>query len=131
MKYQGMMGKHSDTISSILFIIGLIGAIFLRFVLIANYFNTFLAKVLWYIAMTCFVVFYYYRYVIEDKRRKLITESNLRKKLERKQLEDEDYKALSKTIDSLLVSKVKLNYVILFIFTIIALVIQVYLDFYR
>ncbi len=83
MSYKGIGGKYSVVLSWLFFVLGIIGAIGLRFVLILQNFNPIFAKVSWYIAMGAFVFFYCYRFIIEDKRRKIIIENNIKEKIDR------------------------------------------------
>ena len=65
--YTGITGKNSKSISILFFILGLIGAIGLRLVLILSHFNFLASKISWYVAMFSLAFFYYYRFCRGDK----------------------------------------------------------------
>ena len=127
-QYNGIGGKYSGLLSWVFFVLGIIGAIGLRIVLIAQHFNPLLARIVWYVAVIPFIFFYGYRFYIEEKRLGLIEKSRIREKLVQKNLDAAGYSALGKIIDSLLVSKMKINLFILFFATIAALAIELFLD---
>jgi len=126
-EYTGITGKNSKIISILFFILGLIGAIGLRSVLILSHFNFLASKISWYVAMLS-LAFYYYRFYIEKKRRKIITSNNLRNKLINNELTELDNDKLRVLLDSLLISKFKANTLILFILTIVALFVEIILE---
>lgn len=127
MAYRGMGGKYSVFLAWTFFVLGIIGAIGLRFVLIFQRYDARFALTSWYIAMTAFLFFYLYRYIIENKRRKIILENKLKEKIEKRELDENDYKQIERVLDSLLVSKSKVNFLILFLLTILALILQIIL----
>ena len=122
------MGKKSNQVSLIFFILGLIGALGFRFILILNKINPILANFSWYIAIICYLFFYLYRYYITEKRREIIIRHKLRQKIMEDSLEFEDKQNLRRIIDSILVFKAKWNFLILFILTLLALILQIIVD---
>ena len=127
--YYGIMGKNSNVYAMLFFIIGLIGAIGFRIVLIANKFSSLLASLIWYIAIISYIIFYTYRYYIENKRRQILLSANLKQKLDQGiELNEDDRKNLKRVVDSLMISKQNLNLIILIIVSIISLIIQIILD---
>jgi len=122
--YKGITGKHTPFLSIFFFILGIIGGLGLRLVLILNHFNELISRICWYIAMFSFVIFYYYRFYIEKRRQEILIKNNLREKLIRNKLTKEDRDKLRTIIDSQLASKLKLNALILFILTIVALIVE-------
>jgi len=130
-KFEGITGKNSRNYSLLFFIVGLIGAVGFRAVLIVNKFNFLLASLTWYVANLSYILYYLYRYYIEQKRRKILISSQLKYKLENNvELDENDKKSLRKIVDSLLVSKQNLNLIILIIMSVISLIIQVILDLF-
>jgi len=129
-KYEGITGRNSKLYSMLFFVIGLIGAIGFRIVLIVNKFNFLLASLVWYVAVISYIIFYSYRYYIEQKRRQILISSKLKYKLEYDlELNENDKKNMKKIIDSLMVSKQNLNLIILIIVSVISLITQIILDF--
>ena len=128
-EYEGITGRNSKTYSLLFFIVGLIGAVGFRAVLIINKFNFLLATLVWYIASISYVFYYLYRYYIEQKRREILISSKLKYKLDNNlELDKNDRKSLKKIVDSLIVSKQNLNLIILIILSFISLAIQLILD---
>ncbi|MDD5191817.1 MAG: hypothetical protein PHH54_04045 [Candidatus Nanoarchaeia archaeon] len=129
-EYEGIMGRKSKFYSTFFFIIGLIGAVGFRIVLIVNKWSTLSASLIWYIAVTSYILFYLYRYYIEQKRRQILVSGRLKYKLDNGiELNEQDRKNIKLIIDSLMVSKQNLNLIILVIVSIVSLIIQIVLDF--
>ena len=82
-KYQGITGKNSAVISLLFFVIGVIGAIAFRIILILNRINPIYASISWYIAVISYLFFYGYRLYIDNKRREIVLRNNLRGKVAR------------------------------------------------
>ncbi len=76
--YQGITGKKSKYISIVFFLIGLLGAIGFRIILLLNRIDYLLASIAWYLAVILYIFFYAYRVYIEDRRRKIIIKNQLR-----------------------------------------------------
>ena len=127
-KYEGVMGRKSRSISILFFIFGLIGALGFRIILLLSKINSLFASVAWYIAIIAYLFFYSYRFYIEDKRRKIIISNRLREKLLEEKLGEEDIKKIKTLLDSILVSKLNWNFLILLILTVVALMIQIIVD---
>jgi hypothetical protein len=119
----------SKRVIEFFFCVGLFGALGLRLVLILTHVDIFYARISWYSAMVALIVFYYYRFWIENKRRKLILDNNLIEKFEKDQLSNEDKKKVIMLLNSMIISKLRLNFLILLVMTIIALITEVLIDF--
>ncbi|MCK5282850.1 MAG: hypothetical protein KAK00_05560 [Nanoarchaeota archaeon] len=126
--YEGITGKNSRYLSESFFIIGLLAAICFRLVLILNRVNSVYGSIAWYSAIILYVFFYLFRLYIEEKRRKLITKNKLREKLMDNKCDKEDRKKIKILLDSILISKLRWNLIILMILSVIALAIQIYMD---
>ncbi|MDP2947382.1 MAG: hypothetical protein Q8N88_04665 [Nanoarchaeota archaeon] len=126
--YNGITGKNSRTISYLFFVIGVIGAIGFRIVLILNKINPIYASISWYVAIIAYLFFYGYRYYIDEKRKLIILKNNLRIKIKEGNIDEQDRKNVSKILDSILVSKAKWNYMVLFVTSVMALIVQIILD---
>lgn len=125
-----MMGKHLKP--WIIFIIGVIPVICFRVVTIAQHYSIVLGKVFWYAAVVTSLVFYYFIYAVALKRYKIITAEELDEKIEKKSpLDKNDYKNLHYILTSIIISKERLNFFIIFIASIVTIAIAVYLDFVK
>ena len=123
--YSGITGKNSKFYSNLFFIIGIIGAIGFRVILFLNIINPFFGIISWYIAIIAYLFFYSYRWYINYKRVSIIIKNKLKEKIQRNELEMEDRNNIIKLLDSLLVSRAKWNYFILFIISILAIIIEI------
>jgi|GEM_PF-7045785 hypothetical protein len=127
-EYQGIFGKKSAFVSLVLMLIGIIGSIALRLVLPLSRIGNLYASISWYFAMILFVVFYTYRLYVEEKRQAIIIRNRLMEKTKEGKLNTEDLNKIRTILNSLLVSKVKVNYLFLLIITIIFLIFQLFID---
>lgn len=129
-EYKGITGEHSSSMSIIFFIFGLIGAIGFRIILLLNKINPSFAIVAWYAAVIAYLFFYSYRLYIENKRRQIIIVNRLREKVHRGELSIEDRDKINTLLDSILMSKMYWNLLVLLITTAIALLIQILVDIF-
>ena len=111
------------------FWLGLVSAVFLRLIIIADYYSGIMSKALFYLGVIGYLVFFAHRYHIASRRVGVLTNLELLKKIEnRTPLTDEDYHGLQYIMWSLSVSKERMNYLVIFAFSIIAIVLSLALD---
>jgi hypothetical protein len=123
---------HSPLIRNIFFITGILATVAYRIIIILNHYTEFGAVIAWYIGTIGFVVYFYHRYQISEKRAKLIQQHQLDEKVSKLPEFNDDEKLVMKYIfHTLQSSKEKWNYICIFFFSFIALIIGFYLDFIR
>ena len=104
------------------FILGLLTAIAVRALIILSYVQPTWVRPVWYFAVLGNFVFFYYRYQITEKRKHAIQDHQLIEKLSTDQsLSYEDREVLVYLLSSIKKSPEHLNYLIIFIFSIIAI----------
>lgn len=108
---------------------GIIATISYRIIIIFSAEQNFLIRLFWYIGTIGFVIYFIHRYQISENRARIILEHNLDEKVTQlSSLSGEDREALTYIIKSLEVSHERWNYIIIFISSILALLIGIYLD---
>ena len=127
-RYIGITGKKSNFMAIIFFILGLIAATGFRLILLLNRISSLWSSIVWYTAVILYIFFYAYRFYIEEKRREVIIKDKLREKIEEDNLSVEDRKKIKVLLDSIMVSKLYWNLLILIILSFIALIIQLMVD---
>jgi hypothetical protein len=111
------------------FWIGLVSAIFLRLIIIADYYSGTLSKIFFYLGVVGYLVFFAHRYHIAKRRLSVLKNLELLEKIENKiSLNEEDYHGLQYIIWSLSVSKESINYLVIFAVSIIAIILSLALD---
>lgn len=111
------------------FWLGMISAILLRLIIIADYYNGVMAKALFYLGVMGYLVFFAHRYHVATRRVGVLRNLELLKKVEEKRpLSDQDYEGLEYIMWSLSVSKERLNYLVIFAFSILAIAGSLILD---
>ena len=104
------------------FILGLLTAIAVRALIILSYVQPTWVRPVWYFAVLGNFVFFYYRYQITEKRKHAIQDHQLVEKLSTDQsLTHEDREVLVYLLSSIKKSPEHLNYLIIFVFSIIAI----------
>ena len=112
------------------FWVGLISALSLRLVIIADHYGDIYARVMWYMGILGYLWFFAHRYHIGKRRYGVIKDLDLHDKIDRREpLTEEDFEGLNYIMRSLSVSKERLNYLVIFAFSIIAIVLSLALDF--
>ena len=120
---------YSMTVIKLYFWVGLVSAILFRAIIIADYYSGVLSKVFWYVGVVGYLFFFAHRYHIAKRRFGVIRDLNLLEKIKsRDQLTEEDFEGLNYVMWSLSVSKERLNYLIIFAFSVIAIVLSLMLD---
>ncbi|MBU0580092.1 MAG: hypothetical protein KKA19_02855 [Candidatus Margulisbacteria bacterium] len=114
------------------FYIGLIAALLLRATLLAGFFSTNIAKLCWYFGIIGYMLFFMHRNRIAQRRSDVIKNLNLLNKIKSgKPLHKVDYEGLYYVLWSLSVSKERLNYLFIQIFSLIAVIIALIMDIYN
>jgi len=112
------------------FWVGLISALLLRLVIIADHYGDVYARILWYLGVLGYLWFFAHRYHIGKRRLGVIRDLGLLEKIDRREaLNEEDFEGLNYVMWSLSVSKERLNYLVIFAFSVIAIVLSLALDF--
>ena len=112
------------------FWVGLISALLLRLVIIADHYGDVYARILWYLGVVGYLWFFAHRYHIGKRRLGVIRDLGLLEKIDRREaLTEEDFEGLNYVMWSLSVSKERLNYLVIFAFSVIAIVLSLALDF--
>ncbi len=104
--------------------IGVVSAGAVRAILFFQEKDPFIAKVIWYVAIIGYMIFFFYRYVISRKRKRIVKKYNLLDKLKNNQIGQEECEALTYVVSSVDKSKENLNYSIIFIFSIVAILVD-------
>jgi len=119
-----------DSVWSWLFLfLGIIAAIAMRVVAVFIYTNPVYAKIAWYIGISFFFVFFIYRYNVSRSRSGSIIDNGLIKKVkEGKDLVQEDRKVISQILCGLTSRKERINFIVIFVLSAIALVIAIIAD---
>ncbi len=112
-----------------LFWVGIIATIAYRIIIILNNVSATSVKIAWYIGTIGFVWYFAHRYRVQNYREEIIKEKKLLDKLCQNDLNEEDCEALHYVVKSLSSSKAKWNYVVIFVFSILALIYGVVTDF--
>lgn len=121
---------YSMPVIKMYFWVGVVSAILLRTIIIADHYSGLAARVLWYAGVLGYLLFFSHRYDIAKRRVGVIKNLNLLEKIQtRKPLQEKDFEGLNYIMWSLSVSKERLNYLVIFAFSIIAIILSLLLDF--
>jgi hypothetical protein len=111
------------------FWLGIVAAILLRAVPLIGSFEPLWAKISWYASILGYSFFFLHRYNVSTRRKRVVRKLDLLKKIENHEpLDIIDYHALTYILWSLSVSKEKLNYMIILIFSFIAICLGLIID---
>ncbi len=111
------------------FWVGLISATLLRAILIADHYSDLLARVFWYLGIIGYIWFFAHRHHIAKRRFGVIKDLNLLGKIQAQEpLTEKDFEGLNYIMWSLSVSKERLNYLVIFTFSVIAIILSLVLD---
>ena len=111
---------------------GIIATFAYRIIIVLNFYSTTWVKISWYIGTVGFIIYFIHRFDISKKRSSLILEHKLREKLDNNTLDKlspEDNDALAYILKTLVSSKERWNYYIIFILSGLALIAGILIDF--
>ncbi|MBW6518622.1 MAG: hypothetical protein K0A89_09005 [ANME-2 cluster archaeon] len=112
------------------FWVGLISALLLRLVIIADHYGDIYARVLRYRGVSGYLWFFAHRYHIGKRRSGVIKDLELLEKIERREpFTEEDFEGLNYVMRSLSMSRERMNYLVIFAFSVIAIMLSPALDF--
>ncbi len=121
-------GFSSSTIK-IYFWLGIMSALALRLILIADHYSVTLGKAMFYLGVVGYMIFFAHRYRVAIRRVTVLEDLKLLEKLEHgKQFSEKDIEGLYYIIWSLSVSKERINYLIIFTFSVLSIAISLLLD---
>jgi len=122
-----------DSFSSwIFFIIGIIATISVRVVTVLIHMNPVYAKIAWYVGIVGFFLFFVYKYRVGQARSRAINERNLVDKIRKHEdLEADDYDLVAAILCGLSSKKERINYIFIFGLSAVAVILALYMDFFR
>ncbi len=121
-------GFSSSTIKTY-FWLGIISALALRLILIADHYSPVIGKAMFYTGVVGYMIFFAHRYRVARRRLTVLEDLKLLEKLEDgKQFTEKDIEGLRYIVWSLSVSKERINYLLIFTFSVLSIAISLMLD---
>ena len=108
------------------FLTGIIATIAYR---ITPFLYPFWVKVAWYVGTIGFILYFWHRSHIEEKRAKLVKEYNLVSVVEKSDIAPEEKSAVSYLVKTSLTSKARFNSLFIVIVSLLALIASILIDF--
>jgi len=119
-------------ITWLFFLIGLIATVAIRVVMVLDAYHPVYGKIAWYVGVAGFFIFFVYKFKVDIARSRLIQKEKLADKLHNKaSLEEKDYRLLSSILCSLSSRKDLINYLFIFVSSMLALLLAVYVDLFK
>ncbi len=120
---------YSNTIITGAFILGVLTAIALRALIVFMHVNPDWVRPIWYFAVVGNFFFFYFRFMITQRRKKAIKDFELIKKIkEGKRLTDDEREVTIYLLSSIEKSLENYNYLVIFIFSILAILLDILLS---
>lgn len=115
---------------NLFFWFGIIATVCYRAIVILNHYSSKIALAAWYIGTVGFILYFWHRYVVSEKRVKLIKQHDLINAVKQTNLSLPQIEANEYILTTLLSTKEKWNYIVIFVTSFLALIIGIYLDFF-
>ena len=123
---------HPKWLRLFYFWIGIIATFAYRIIVVLNNYSLAWSQIMWYVGTIGFIVYFWHRYQVSEKRVKLIQQDNLANKVAKLDgLNAAEKASMAYIFATLTSSKEKTNYIFIFVISTIALVWGIYLDFLR
>ena len=114
------------------FSIGILSAFAFRFLIVFHHINPSMIRPVWYMGVGGYTLFFFYRYEISRKRKNAVNSCRLLDKISQgKCLEGQDREAAEYLFKSITRSKEDINYLAIFILSIVTVLIDIALIFGR
>ena len=114
------------------FILGLIATVAVRMVSLLLHLNPIYAKLAWYIGVGGFFLFFIYKFRVNQQRSKAIRQRDLVNKINTgTALTEPDYNLIGAILCGISSNKERINYLFIFILSAAALILAVYIDFFK
>jgi len=114
------------------FWVGIIATVAYRIIIVLNFYSPLWVSAAWYIGTIGFIIHFAHRFDVDRKRANLVKEYNLVEAVNKVTNIDEQKKiVLSYLIETTLTSKSRWNSALIFILSVIALLIGIFLDISR
>jgi len=111
--------------------LGLATAIAFRALIIIDHLQPALVRPVWYFAVVGNFVFFFHRFRISQKRKKVVADYRLREKIRRsEELTPADREALGYLLNSIKKSPENINYLIIFVFSLVAIAIDLAISYF-
>ena len=117
-------------IRNLFFWFGIIATICYRAIVVLNHYSKSISLLAWYVGTIGFILYFWHRYIVSEKRVKLIVEHDLIASVAKTNLSQDQIDANEYILTTLLSTKEKWNYIVIFVTSILALIIGLYLDFF-
>lgn len=109
---------------------GIIATLAYRVVIVLNFYSPLWVKISWYIGTVGFIIYFWHRFRVQEKRADLVRDYNLTKVANNAKYDNPKQKqAMNYIIKTTLTSKSRWNSLFIFISTIIALLVGIVMDF--
>jgi hypothetical protein len=123
---------RDSSLSWVFFILGLLATIAVRVVNVLMHINPIYGKISWYAGVSGFFLFFLYKFNVNRSRMKRIKQQNIVEKMnQEKPLSENDYQLISQMLCALSSNKEKINYLFIFGLSALALIIALYIDFFK
>ncbi len=110
------------------FWVGIIATVSYRIIILLNFYSPLWVKIAWYIGTIGFVIYFWHRYNIAQKRTNLIRKYDLVNTVKNSAIEPSKKQALSYLVETNLTSKSKWNSGLIFLLSLAALMLGIILD---
>lgn len=111
------------------FWMGIIATIGYRSIIVFNFYSSLWVKISWYVGTIGFILYFWHRYRIQEKRASLVEDYNLINAVKStKYKSKKQEEAMNYIIKTTLTSKSRWNSLVIFLLTVLALIVGVVMD---
>jgi len=108
---------------------GIIATLAYRIIIVLNFYSPVWVKISWYIGTIGFILYFGYRWHVQTKRAKVVTDYNLIEAIENApHIKGQQKKALEYVMSDVLKSKSRWNSAFIFWLSVLALIVGIFLD---
>lgn len=109
---------------------GVLATVCYRAIVILNHYSTHIALAAWYVGTVGFIVYFWHRYTVSEKRVELIKANDLIRAVRTSNLTQAQIEANEYILETLKSTKEKWMYMVIFVSSVLAIIVGIYLDFF-
>ncbi len=114
---------------NLFFLIGLVSALAIRALIVITHIRPDLFRLVWYVGVIGYILFFLYRYRISEKRKRVIAEYGLIEKMKNRiPLNNDERDVVAYLLLSITKSRENLNYLFIFALSILAIIADIVLS---
>jgi len=120
--------NYSAPVKYLFFWVGAIATLAYRIIIVLNFYSPYLVKVVWYVGTIGFILYFGYRFDVQRREFKLVSDYDLIKAVRESKIDSQHKKILKHVVKTVSTSKARWNSLFISLLSLVALILGIFLD---